>query len=160
MVHENVFSHEERYYKNPVYCYLIFLMALIPNAFQQDVHSSDTSEWFQAAEWSMEKQSWLSRTEASLMGLLESLRAESKRLICPLGDHSVWTPQPRTGPPAWRSCGVRWEESTVCEPGHFLTLWILDQFPTTTLLDKYECEGKEVHLSKVQFLQTKLNSLF
>lgn len=54
--------------------------------------------------------------------------------------------------------GGRWGESTVCEPGHFSTSWILDHFPTTTLLDKYECRGKEVHLSKVQFLQTKLNS--
>lgn len=45
-------------------------------------------------------------------------------------------------PPAWRCCGDRWEESTVCEPGHYLTLWILDHFPTTTLLKKYECKGK------------------
>lgn len=83
----------------------------------------------------------------------------------PRGRYVLWataaggTAQRRPGPPAWRSCAGRGEGPPVCEPGHFLTLWILAHFPTTTLLDKYEGRGKEVHLSKAQFLQKKFHSL-
>lgn len=96
----------------------------------------------------------------SPMALLEPLRTKQKRSICPLGEpFLVWTSPQHTRPPAWRSRGGGWEESTVCEPGHFLTLGNLDHFPATTLLDKYQWKGEEVHLSGVQFLQKKLHSL-
>lgn len=136
---------------------LTLLMAFIPMAFHQDAHSASPLEGCQAAESSVEGVADDPESRRGLDGLREARRAQREVEMSSGWPFSVWTDQQCTGPPAWRSSDVGREESAACEPGHFLTLWIPDHFPAP--LDKYECKGKEVHLSKVQLRQAKRNSL-